>query len=158
VSDHHHYGEYAEARHDHRGEYADDRHDHGLDYAERHHRHHDLEREDERLKALLGQYEADLRELREALAGALDRIRALEAAEPSGPDEDALMLATLHPDREGEFAEAAREHRLLRLVCGDYRPAGHHGPCTECGRSREAHQSAAAASGQPWDDSDGGTA
>ena len=45
MSDHHHYGEYAEARHDHRGEYTADRHDHDLDYAEKHHRHYDLERE-----------------------------------------------------------------------------------------------------------------
>jgi hypothetical protein len=98
VSDHHHYGEYAEARHDHRGDYADDRHDHDTDYAGKHHRHHDLERDDEHLKALLGQAQADLRELREALSGALDRIRALEDA--GSPAEATLLLDTLHPDRE----------------------------------------------------------
>jgi hypothetical protein len=82
VSDHHHYGEYAEARHDHRGEYADDRHDHDTDYAEKYHRHHDLEREDERLQALLDQWQADLRELREDLEEALSRIRQLEQQTP----------------------------------------------------------------------------
>lgn len=82
MSNHSHYGEYAEARHDHRGEYAGDRHDHDLDYAGKRHRHYDLEREDERLKALLGQWQAGLRELREALRGALERIRALEDRQP----------------------------------------------------------------------------
>jgi hypothetical protein len=82
VSDHHHFGEYAEARHDHR-EYADDRHDHDTDYAEKYHRHHDLEREDESLKALLDQWQADLRELRSELEEALGRIRDLERLRPT---------------------------------------------------------------------------
>jgi len=82
VSDHHHYGEYAEARHDHRGEYADERHDHDVDYAEKHHRHYDLEREDERLKTLIDRCQAALRELREELEEAQGRIRQLEAQTP----------------------------------------------------------------------------
>ena len=81
MSGHYHY-EYAEARHDHRGEYADDRHDHDTDYAEKYHRHHDLESEDERLKALLDQWQADLRELRSELEEALGRIRDLEQQTP----------------------------------------------------------------------------
>jgi hypothetical protein len=83
VSDHHHYGEYAEARHDHRGEYADERHDHDVDYAEKHHRHLDLEREDERLKGLLDQWQAGLRDLRSQLEEALGRIRDLERLRPT---------------------------------------------------------------------------
>jgi hypothetical protein len=82
VSDHHHFGEYAEARHDHRGEYADERHDHDPDYAEKHHRHFDDERAIDALRR-------ELRELREALAGykrdladARARIRDLEEQTP----------------------------------------------------------------------------
>jgi hypothetical protein len=63
MSDHYHY-EYASDRHDHRGQYAEDRHDHDLDYAEKHHRHYDDE--------------STARGLREDLAAAEDRIRALE--------------------------------------------------------------------------------
>lgn len=82
MSDHSHYGEYAEARHDHRGEYADGRHDHDSEYAGKHHRHYDLERDDESLRALLEQWRADLRELREDLSAALERIRQLEEQTP----------------------------------------------------------------------------
>jgi hypothetical protein len=98
MSDHYHY-EYAEARHDHRGEYADERHDHDLDYAGKHHRHYDLEREDERLKVLMDAWYADVRELREDLRDALERIRALEDRQPdcAGPDaaEDESWRSTL---------------------------------------------------------------
>jgi hypothetical protein len=72
VSDHSHFGEYADARHDHR-EYADDRHDHDLDYAGKHHQHSDLERQDETLRGALGEQASDL-------AASVARIRALEAA------------------------------------------------------------------------------
>lgn len=65
MNDHHHYGEYAEARHDHRGEYADERHDHDLEYAEKYHRHYDDE--------------STIRGLREDLGRAESRISALEA-------------------------------------------------------------------------------
>ena len=81
VSDHHYYGEYAEARHDHR-EYADARHDHDTDYAEKHHRHFDDERAVDELRR-------ELRVLREALneyerdpADARSRIRQLEEQTP----------------------------------------------------------------------------
>jgi hypothetical protein len=83
VSNHSHYGEYAEARHDHRGEYADDRHDHDLDYASKHHAHFNLEREDERLKSLVDRCQAELRELREDLEEALERIRVLDQLRPT---------------------------------------------------------------------------
>ena len=63
-------------------EYAGERHDHDLDYAEKHHRHHDLEREDERLKASLDHWQVALRELRADLEAALERIRVLEAQTP----------------------------------------------------------------------------
>ena len=46
-------------------------HEHDIDYAKLYHRHYDLERETERLKALLEQQ-------REDLAEALARIRVLE--------------------------------------------------------------------------------
>jgi len=86
VSDHSHYGEYAEARHDHRGEYADDRHDHDLEYAEKHHRHYDDEREVEGLRHEIRGLREDLRRevraLREDLASALGRIRLLEQQTP----------------------------------------------------------------------------
>jgi hypothetical protein len=74
MSDHFHY-EYAEARHDHRGEFADERHDHDLDYAEKHHRHYDDERAVDELRR-------ELRELREDLRDALNRIHALEDRQP----------------------------------------------------------------------------
>lgn len=83
MSDHSHYGEYAEARHDHRGEYADERHDHDLDYAAKHHAHFDLEREGERLKSLIDGWGAELRELRAGLEGALGRIADLERLRPT---------------------------------------------------------------------------
>lgn len=73
--------------HSHRGEYADDRHDHDVDYAEKHHRHYDLEREGERLKALTDLMVKDLRELREDLRGALERIRQLEDRQQDQADE-----------------------------------------------------------------------
>ena len=59
-------------------EYAEERHDHDLDYAEKHHRHYDLEREDERLQALIGGMGDALGELRGELQAALGRIRQLE--------------------------------------------------------------------------------
>lgn len=71
MSDHHHYGEYAEARHDH-----------DVDYADKHHGHYDLDREDERLKALLELLRHEVRELREDLRSALGRIRLLEQQAP----------------------------------------------------------------------------
>ena len=59
-------------------EYAEERHDHDLDYAAKHHRHYDLEREDERLQALIGGMGDALGELRGELQAALGRIRQLE--------------------------------------------------------------------------------
>ena len=64
--------------HDHRGEYAEDRHDHDLDYAEKHHRHYDLEREDDRLQALIRGMGDTLSGLRDELQAAFGRIRELE--------------------------------------------------------------------------------
>ena len=80
MSDHSHYGEYAEARHDHRGEYADDRHDHDLDYAGKHHAHFDLERQDESLRGELRGVRDWMDEAEQDLSDARVRIRALEAA------------------------------------------------------------------------------
>lgn len=77
MSDHHHDGEYAEARHEHRGEYADERHDHDLAYAERYHRHHDDERAIEALRAELKVVRDALNEYERDLADA--RARQLEA-------------------------------------------------------------------------------
>lgn len=110
MSDHFHFGEYAEARHDHRGEYADERHDHDLDYAEKHHQHSDLERD---IKALHGELDATyaaVRELRDDLRDALERLRQLEDRQPNSapapedePDHLALLLGrgldvTFHAD------------------------------------------------------------
>jgi hypothetical protein len=69
---------------------ADDRHGHpdlerdisSVESDLRNHRHYDLEREDERLKVLLDQWQAALRELREDLEAALGRIRQLEQQTP----------------------------------------------------------------------------
>ena len=89
---------------------ADDRHGHpdlerdisGVESDLRNHRHYDLEREDERLKALLGRWEAGLRELREDLEEALNRIRQLEQQTP-----EARQL-----ELEADIAAAdAAEHR-----------------------------------------------
>ena len=79
MSDHHHH-EYASDHHDHRGQYAEDRHD--GDYAALRHRHYDLEREDDRLQALLREMDGRLTELRSDLEGALGRIRELEQQTP----------------------------------------------------------------------------
>ena len=81
MSDHYHYGEYAEARHDHR-EYADDRHDHDLDYAEKHHRHYDDESTAQGLREDLGRAEERIRELEDGLRDALNRIHQLEEHTP----------------------------------------------------------------------------
>jgi hypothetical protein len=107
VSDHHHY-EYAEARHDHRGDYAEARHDHDIDYADLHHRHYSLEHEDETLRTLVKQWESTLRELREDLQAALERIRSLEDRQPdySDPGLDDFT-ADRHVDLDaGEFGGA----------------------------------------------------
>ena len=81
MSDHYHY-EYAEARHDHRGEYASADHDHHYDYAEKHHRHYDDESTARGLREDLGRTEERIRELEDALRGALERIRQLEEQTP----------------------------------------------------------------------------
>ena len=100
--------------HTHRGEYADEHHDHDIDYAERHHRHYDLEREDERLKALLDQWGAALRELREDLTAALGRIRQLEQQTPGArqlqleADQAAADLAESGYDRDEPEDESWR--------------------------------------------------
>ena len=79
MSDHSHYGEYAEARHDHEGDYAPGRHEHGYydlsGVAEEHHRHYDLERELATVRRDLDHVIADLRD-------AIDRVQALEAQTP----------------------------------------------------------------------------
>lgn len=79
MSDHGHYGEYAEARHDHR-EYADERHDHDLDYAAKYHRHHDDESTAQGLREDLSRAEARIHDLEENLSEALEGTRALEDA------------------------------------------------------------------------------
>jgi hypothetical protein len=80
-------------------EYADHRHDHDIDYAPLHHRHYDLEREDDRLQALISGMGDALGELRGELQAAFDRICALEGAntrltaalrEAAGRHEDTL--------------------------------------------------------------------
>lgn len=70
------------ADHDHHGQYADERHDHDGDYSGLHHRHYDLEREDNRLQAVLGEMDARLGELRSDLEAALGRVRELEQQTP----------------------------------------------------------------------------
>ncbi len=70
------------ADHDHRGQYAEDRHDHDGDYAGRHHRHYDLEREDDRLQAVLREMDTRLGELRSDLEAALGLIAELEGQTP----------------------------------------------------------------------------
>jgi hypothetical protein len=44
--------------------------------------------------------------------------------------------------------------RLLPAPCEDYDPAEPYGPCTTCGRTRQAHLIAAAAAGAPWTNDD----
>lgn len=90
MSDHHHYGEYAETRHDHRGEHADERHDHDIDYAGKHHRHYGDERALEELRGQVRQLRAILIEFGLDLSEAQGRIRQLEDRQPdyAGPAED----------------------------------------------------------------------
>ena len=84
MSDHYHHASEIQGA-------ADDRHGHpdlerdisGIESDLRDHRHYDLEREDERLKGLLDQWQATLRELREDLEEALGRIRNLERLRPT---------------------------------------------------------------------------
>ena len=72
--------------HDHRGEYAADGHTHNFwdlnDAAERHHRDYDLEGDDEKAQWRITALQDELDGLRGELAGALERIRALEADTP----------------------------------------------------------------------------
>jgi hypothetical protein len=85
-------------------------------------------------------------------------LAALNASR--APADDALLLHTLHPDRDREPAEATREPPRLRPApCGDYSPRVPYAPCETCGRTREGHRIAAEAAGAPWpgDDNDGGT-
>jgi hypothetical protein len=104
VSDHYHHASEIQGA-------ADDRHGHpglerdisAIESDLRNHRHYDLEREDEGLRVLLDRIQADLRELREDLRDALERIRALEYrqpdyADPEADDED-------QGDEEGEPGE-----------------------------------------------------
>ena len=87
---------------------ADERPDHDLDFAEKHHRHYDLEREDERLEALIDQWRADLRGLREDLAAALGRIRQLEQRTPEARQaerEADIALADLGKPGDGDWPE-----------------------------------------------------
>lgn len=104
MSDHYHYGEYAEARHDHRGEYADERHDHDLEYAEKHHRHYDDERAVDELRQLLGEVRAALAETREDLSAALKRIRQLEEQTPEARQAEYEADVALADARGGEAA------------------------------------------------------
>ena len=118
MSDHYHY-EYAEARHDHRGEYAGERHDHDLDYADKHHGHYDLDREDERLKALLDLLRHEVRELRDDLASALGRIRQLEQQTPDARQAEYEADVALADAADGGYDETAYV---------DY-PTPHHDDC-----------------------------
>jgi hypothetical protein len=80
-------------------EYAGERHDHDIGYAPLHHRHYDLEREDDRLQALISGMGEALGELRGELQAASGRICGLEGAntrlaaalrEAAGRHEDTL--------------------------------------------------------------------
>jgi len=57
-------------------------HDHYGEYAEERHRHHDLERDDETAQRDIRRLQEDVRELRSQLAEALGRIRQLEGSTP----------------------------------------------------------------------------
>ena len=58
-------------------------HDHYGEYAEEQHRHYDLEREDETAQRDIRRLQEDVRELRSLLDDALDRIRGLEHLRPT---------------------------------------------------------------------------
>ena len=82
MSDHSHYGEYADYRHGHEGDYAAERHDHDLDYAEKHHRHYDDESTARGLREDLSLAEARIHDLEDNLRDALNRIHVLEDQAP----------------------------------------------------------------------------
>ena len=90
-------------------EYAGERHDHDLDYAEKHHRHHDLEREDERLKADLDHWQVALRELRADLEAALERIRVLEAQTPEARQAEYEADIAMADGAESGYDESWRD-------------------------------------------------
>jgi hypothetical protein len=69
--------------HDHRGEYAEDRHDHDGDYAEKYHRHHDDESAVRGLRQDLAAAEDRIRALEDDLRGALAFIRVLDCLRPT---------------------------------------------------------------------------
>lgn len=94
--------------HSHYGEYADVRHDHEPDYAARYHRHYDDER-------AVGELRSEISGLREELLDALERIRALESRQPgpagTGADDDrhqagGCWCGDVHP---GSGAAALRD-------------------------------------------------
>ena len=58
-------------------------HDHYGEYAEERHRHYDLEREDETAQRDIRRLQEDVRELRSLLDDALDSIRVLERLRPT---------------------------------------------------------------------------
>jgi chromosome segregation ATPase len=132
VSDHHHYGEYADARHDHRGEYADERHDHDLDYAEKHHRHHDDERAVDELRRLLGQIRIALAEAREDLRDALERIRQLEEQTPEARQAEYEADVAMADAAESEYG------KLWRSTLGDYHVASGGAECIDDEQAAEA--------------------
>ena len=97
----------SDADHDHRGEYADQRHDHDGDYAREHHLHYDLAGDSERAHRRIAALQDEIDGLRGELAGALERIRALEGQTPQArqlqleADQAAADLAESGYDRHG---------------------------------------------------------
>ncbi len=100
-----------------------------------------------------------------------DALTAILRAHPAvevltGPDQydDGRQYLTVRVRMDGglgqirsgvaDLADARPAPALLRAPCGDYGPAEPYGPCTECGRTRYAHEFAAMAAHPPWTDDD----
>lgn len=104
--------------HDHRGEYAAEGHTH-YDYAEEHHRHYDLERDSESARHDVDELRAAVRDLRDQLDEAFDRIADLEKQTPQARQlqlEADLAMADLaesgyRPDDYGPPVGADRHGR-----------------------------------------------
>lgn len=87
-------------------------------------------------------------------------LAAIGAAggEPPARDVTQCLASTCPPPKLDDCRwPRCAAPRLLPAPCEDYDPAEPYGPCTTCGRTRYAHEIAAAAAGAPWtaDDNDG---
>jgi hypothetical protein len=132
--------------HSHYGEYADDRHDHDLDYAEKHHRHYDDER-------VVDELRRELQELREEMHR---RLRQLEEQTPEARqaeyEADVAMAdseawrSTLADYQVASGCAEYADEELSPVVC--MRTIGVDGRLEQCGEPVD-HEPTAECPGNP---------